>query len=81
MGEAMKAEIKLPVWAMGLLVTLLLALLAYNATFASTVAKVEQNTKSIELLQKDKADKETVEKIYNKLDKIETLLIDHMSKN
>jgi hypothetical protein len=80
MTERLKEGIILPVWVVGVMVTLLLALLAYNATFASTVTVVQQHTKSIEVLQKDKADKESVDKIYNKLDKIETLLINHMSK-
>lgn len=80
MTEKLKEGIVLPIWLVGVLVTLLLALLAYNASFASTSTLVNEHTKSIENLQNTKADKESVDRIYKKLDTIESLLIDHMSK-
>ena len=80
MGESLKTEVKLPVWVFGLLLTILLGLFAFNATFATTKKETEINTSDITVLKATKADKSDVDRIYKKLDSIEQLLIDHMKE-
>jgi hypothetical protein len=76
MGEALKSEVKIPVWMFSIILVLMLAILGFNASFAGTVQQVKTNTIEIE----KKANQSDVDRIYNKLDKIETLLIDHMKE-
>jgi hypothetical protein len=80
MGDALKQEVKLPIWMIGLILSLLIAIFSYSVVFGGTSKATELNTKQIEILQATKADKEDMDKVYNKLEKIEGLLIDHMKE-
>lgn len=76
MTEKLKEGVTLPVWAISLMALIITALITFNISFASTQKQVEINTEVL----KTKAEKIDVDRIYTKLDKIETLLIDQIIK-
>jgi hypothetical protein len=79
MGETLKGEVRIPNWMFGIILTILMAILVFNASFAGTKAEVVQHTKQIELLQKDKADKEMLILILEGQKRIENKLDAHIS--
>ncbi len=60
MGEKLRETIQIPKWMFGIILTILIGILAFNASFAGTKQEVNTHTKEIELLRKDKVDKETL---------------------
>lgn len=91
MVEKLKDKIQLPIWMLTMILSFLVGLFTYSITFASGYSKLQNDVRvNKELLQDNndklknldntKAEKVDVDRIYNKLDKIEGLLIDHMSK-
>lgn len=76
MTEILQKDIKVPVWMFGIILTVLLAILAFNASFAGTKQQVKTNTIEIE----KKANQVDIDRLYKKLDDIENLLIQHMEK-
>jgi len=80
MVEKFRNDVKIPVWMFGIVLSILLALFAYNTIFASTRKQVEVNTVRLDNVEKNKAEKSDVDRIYVKLDKIEGLLIEHMER-
>ena len=80
MGEAMKNEVKIPVWMFSIILALLLAILGFNASFAGTVKQVQVNTKAIEQLQDKKADQSVLLLILEGQKRIEGKLDQHISQ-
>jgi hypothetical protein len=88
MGEAFKSEVRLPVWLVTLLISMMLSLLVYSSTVGAQTKQVELNTKAItELknndiknLEEKKADKEIVNQIYSTLNRIENKLDGHIAQ-
>jgi hypothetical protein len=91
MGEVLKRNINIPIWLLGILVTIIMAIFSWGLATASSSAtiksKVENTEKIIEelklvdkQLQADKADKATIDNVYKALERIETKLDIHISK-
>jgi hypothetical protein len=79
MGEALKGEVRIPTWMFGIILTVLMIILGFNASFAGTKVEVQQHTKEIEILQKEKADKETLILILEGQKRIESKLDTHIA--
>jgi hypothetical protein len=79
MGEALKQEVKLPIWIIGLLLSLLITMFTYTSIWGQTKKQVENNTKAIEALQTDKADKNLLVLILDGQKRIEDKLDKHIS--
>lgn len=80
MGERLRETVAVPKWMFGIILTILLGILAFNASFAGTKAEVTQHTKQIEVLQKDKADKEMLILILEGQKRIEQKLDSHIAQ-
>lgn len=80
MVEKLKYEIRLPIWAITIIVTLLLAMAGYSVNLAYTVQQVRVNTESIKKLD-NKVDKEVyksdIQDIKASLNSINAYLLNH----
>ncbi len=90
MTEKAKENVVIAKWAARISITLMLALggLAVNAIIAYSTVKerqeinrvdINENTFDIKTLEKEKADKETIDRVYDILDRIEKKLDDHIA--
>lgn len=79
MGEKLKQQITLPVWAITLIVGGIMTLFTINTIFANNRQQTEINTKEIEVLKSTKADKETLNLILDGQRRIETKLDAHIA--
>jgi hypothetical protein len=80
MGERLKETVAVPKWMFAIVLTILMAILGFTASFAGTKQEVIQNTKSIEYLQNTKADKETLTLILEGQKRIESKLDTHIAQ-
>ena len=90
MVERIKNKVELPVWLLTLILSGIVGLFTYSISFAGNYAEMKRdiitNTQAIKdiknteikSLQDTKADKNIVDLVFSKLDKIENLLLDHM---
>lgn len=65
MVEKLKNQIYIPVWAIGVFVTILLSLLGYTVTISQAMQMTKTNTTTIETIQQDLKNK-VDEKVYNR---------------
>jgi hypothetical protein len=79
MGEKLKETVPVPKWMFGIILTILIGILAFNASFAGTKVEVTQHSKQIEILQKDKVDKEMLNLILEGQKRIESKLDSHLA--
>ena len=90
MTERLKEEIKIQKWIVVLLIPLMVTLMGFalNVSMMGTTVKnkvenhsvrIDQNCIDIKELQKEKADKETINRIFQTLDRLENK-IDKLNK-
>ena len=65
MVEKLKNQIYIPVWAIGVFVTILLSLLGYTVTISQAMQMTKTNTTTIDVIQQDLKNK-VDEKVYNR---------------
>lgn len=65
MVDKLKYELRVPVWAIGVCVTILLASVGYVITLSAGLQQTRTNTSSIEIIQQDLKNK-VDEKVYNR---------------
>jgi hypothetical protein len=92
MTEKIKEKVQLPVWLLTLILSAIVGLFVYSITFAGNYSALQSNVNinskalielkngEIKQLEQNKAEKSDVDRIYKKLDNIEQLLIEHISK-
>ncbi len=87
-----KGSISIQKWVIMLLVPLMVTLMGFtiNVVMANTTTKervninevhIEKNTTDIEVLESQKVDKETINRVYNTLDRIENKLDQYILNN
>jgi cell division protein FtsX len=78
-------NVQVPIWAIGAIMTILIALFSFTYSFSKEFSKVatqiELNTVDIRYLQQTKTDKETILTIVNTLERIETKLDNHIAQS
>jgi hypothetical protein len=82
MTEALNKKIQLPVWLITMTVTIILALFAFNTQYATNSKQIQINTdeiseiktREIQDLRNNKADKDVMNLILQRLDRIENKL-------
>lgn len=91
MGERTKNTIEIPVWMIGVLVTVIMAIFSWGiataANSSATSNQVKVNSETLKELKADdkylrdtKADKDVINEIRDQLNRIEKKLDDHMIK-
>jgi len=84
MVDRLNRNVQVPIWAIGIIMTILIALFSFTYSFSKEFSKVatqiELNTVDIRYLQQTKTDKETIFTIVNTLERIETKLDNHIAR-
>jgi cell division protein FtsX len=84
-ADTLNKNVQVPIWAIGTIMTILIALFSFTYSFSKEFSKVatqiELNTVDIRYLQQTKTDKETIFTIVNTLERIETKLDNHIAQS